>query len=77
MFEHIIHRLAAAALVLLAVSFVTYLMLNAAPGDLALTLVGDSASAEQLTALRQELGLMSRSSSATCATWRASSCAAI
>jgi ABC-type dipeptide/oligopeptide/nickel transport system permease component len=57
MFEHIIHRLAAAALVLLAVSFVTYLMLNAAPGDLALTLVGDSASAEQLTALRQELGL--------------------
>ncbi len=32
MFEqHIIHRLAAAALVLLAVSFVTYLMLNAVP----------------------------------------------
>ena len=57
MFQHVIHRLAAAALVLLAVSFITYLMLNAAPGDLALTLIGDSASAEQLAALRQELGL--------------------
>ncbi len=57
MFQHLIHRLTAAALVLLAVSFVTYLMLNAAPGDLALTLVGESASETQLAELRQELGL--------------------
>ncbi len=57
MFQHLIQRLTAAALVLLAVSFVTYLMLNAAPGDLALTLVGESASEAQLAELRQELGL--------------------
>ena len=57
MLQHLIHRLAAAVLVLLAVSFVTYLMLNAAPGDLAMTVAGDSASEAQLAELRQKLGL--------------------
>jgi len=57
MLQHLIHRLAAAVLVLLAVSFVTYLMLNAAPGDLAVTIAGDSASEAQLAELRAELGL--------------------
>lgn len=57
MLSHIAHRLVASVLVVIAASFVTYVMLNAAPGDIALTLVGDSASAEQLQAVRQEYGL--------------------
>jgi ABC-type dipeptide/oligopeptide/nickel transport system permease component len=51
------HRLLASILVVLAASFVTYFMLNAAPGDIALTLAGDSGSEKQLHAIRAELGL--------------------
>ena len=57
MVPRILQRLAASLLVIIAASFVTYFMLNAAPGDIALTMVGDSASEEQLEAIRQELGL--------------------
>jgi ABC-type dipeptide/oligopeptide/nickel transport system permease component len=44
-------------LVLMVVSAVVFLMLDVAPGDAAETLVGDSASAEQMAALRREMGL--------------------
>ena len=57
MLTHIIHRLLAALLVIVAASFVTYTLLAAAPGDIAVTLVGDTASAEELDAIRQEYGL--------------------
>lgn len=57
MLTHIAHRLVASLLVILAASFVTYVMLNAAPGDVALTLVGDTASDEQLAEVRTQYGL--------------------
>lgn len=55
--KHLLYRLIGAVLVLLAVSFVTFVALATAPGDAALALAGDSASAEQLAALRADLGL--------------------
>jgi ABC-type dipeptide/oligopeptide/nickel transport system permease component len=57
MAKRLFYRLIGAALVLLAVSFVTFVALATAPGDAALALAGDSASAEQLDALRADLGL--------------------
>ncbi len=57
MLTHVAHRLLASVFVVLAASFVTYFMLNAAPGDVALTLVGESASQAQLDAVRSEYGL--------------------
>lgn len=57
MTKHLLRRLAGMVLVLLAVSFITYAALAAAPGDTAAALVGDSASAEQLAVLRQQMGL--------------------
>ena len=44
-------------LVLLAVSFIIFVALDVTPGDAAQGLVGDSASQEQLDALRSEMGL--------------------
>lgn len=57
MIHHLLRRLAGMALVLLAVTFVTFVALAAAPGDAAGAMVGDSASAEQMALLRQSLGL--------------------
>lgn len=54
---HLARRLAGSAFVLLAVSFITFVALTAAPGDAAQAMVGDSASAEQIEVLRQSLGL--------------------
>lgn len=55
--RHLLYRLIGAALVLLAVSFITYVALAWTPGDAAQALAGESASAEQLDALRAQLGL--------------------
>ena len=61
MLTHMAQRLAASVFVVLAASFVTYFMFNAAPGDVALTMVGESASEEQLEAVRRSTGLTSPS----------------
>jgi peptide/nickel transport system permease protein len=57
MIRHLLRRLGGTLLVLLTVSFVTFVALSATPGDAAEALVGDSASQEQLDALRHEMGL--------------------
>ncbi|MGE5601919.1 MAG: ABC transporter permease [Nitrososphaerales archaeon] len=57
MARHLAYRLIGAALVLLAVSFVTFVALTWTPGDAAQALAGESASIEQLDELRAELGL--------------------
>lgn len=53
----LLKRIGGAAAVMLAVSFLTFVLLGLAPGDAAHTLVGDTASAEQIAALRQSMGL--------------------
>lgn len=57
MAQHLLRRLIGAGLVLLAVSFITFLALATAPGDAATALVGDTASQEQLALVRQSMGL--------------------
>lgn len=57
MARRLLYRLIGAALVLLAVSFVTFAALMWTPGDAAQALAGESASAEQIGALRAQLGL--------------------
>lgn len=57
MMTRIARRLAGSLLVLLIASLVAFAILDAAPGDAALRLVGDTASQAQLDALRAELGL--------------------
>lgn len=57
MSKHVLRRLAGSLLVLLAVSFLIFAALDVVPGDAAQAMVGDSASQEQLDALRDELGL--------------------
>jgi ABC-type dipeptide/oligopeptide/nickel transport system permease component len=57
MVVHLVHRLAGALLVLLAVSAITFFLLSAAPGDAASTLAGETASQAQMAALRAGLGL--------------------
>ncbi len=57
MLVHLIQRLLGALVVLLAVSAITFFLLSAAPGDAATTLAGDTASNEQMAALRAQLGL--------------------
>ncbi len=54
---HLVRRLLGAALVLLAVTAVTFFSLTAAPGDAAAGLIGETASPEQLARFRAELGL--------------------
>jgi ABC-type dipeptide/oligopeptide/nickel transport system permease component len=46
-----------AALVMIAISFITFVLLDSTPGDAADSLIGEVASEEQLDALRTELGL--------------------
>ncbi len=57
MTTYIAHRVAGSLTVLLAVSLVVFVALGATPGDVALAMAGDSASAAQIEALRAELGL--------------------
>jgi len=57
MTRHLLRRLTGSLLVLLALSFVIFAALDVIPGDAAEAMVGDSASQEQLDALRHELGL--------------------
>ncbi|MCO6451959.1 MAG: ABC transporter permease [Caldilineales bacterium] len=52
-----IRRIGGAILVTIFVSFVAFVLLDMTPGDAADTLVGDFASADQLAAVRSELGL--------------------
>ncbi|MBP1467877.1 ABC transporter permease [Candidatus Chloroploca sp. M-50] len=57
MLRFLVRRLLGAFAVLLAVSFFTFVMLELAPGDAADTLVGETASAEQMAAIRSSMGL--------------------
>ena len=57
MFYHFVRRAAGLLLALLVVSMLIFVLLDHTPGDAAETLVGDSASAEQLESLRHEMGL--------------------
>ena len=50
-------RLSSALLTLLAVSVVTFVALTTVPGDAAQSVAGESASRQQLTELRREMGL--------------------
>src|SRR4051812_44192371 len=53
----LLRRLAHVVPVLLIVSFGTMLLVNLAPGDPAYTILGESATAEQVKALHEQLGL--------------------
>lgn len=57
MLRFLARRLVGAVLVLLAVSFFTFVLLELAPGDVADTLIGETATSAQLTELRGQLGL--------------------
>jgi ABC-type dipeptide/oligopeptide/nickel transport system permease component len=57
MTRHLLRRLGGTLLVLLAVSFIIFAALDVIPGDAAEAMVGESASQEQLDALRHEMGL--------------------
>lgn len=57
MARHLLRRLGGTILVLFAVSFIIFAALDVTPGDAAQGLVGESASQEQLDALRHEMGL--------------------
>lgn len=57
MLGYIIKRIGGAALVLIAVSALVFVLLDTVPGDAADTLAGDTASAERVAELRHELGL--------------------
>jgi peptide/nickel transport system permease protein len=57
MTRHLLRRLVGTLIVLLVVSFVIFAALDTIPGDAAEAMVGESASQEQLDALRHELGL--------------------
>jgi len=57
MFQFLLRRLAGAVVVLGVVSFLTFALLDLAPGDAADTLVGEYASAVQLATVRHEMGL--------------------
>ncbi len=54
---YLLRRLAGAVVVLAAVSLAVFVALTYVPGDAADSLLGESASAGQLAALRQEMGL--------------------
>jgi ABC-type dipeptide/oligopeptide/nickel transport system permease component len=56
-FGYLLRRLAGAVLVLTAVTLLTFLLLDQAPGDAATALVGESASAEGLAQVRHSMGL--------------------
>lgn len=57
MARYLAQRLASGVIVLLFTGLVTFVLLDQTPGDAAQTLAGESATAEQMAALRAELGL--------------------
>lgn len=57
MIQRIIRRVMSMILVMLMTSFIAFLILEGLPGDAATTLVGESASAEQIQTLRRQMGL--------------------
>ena len=57
MLHFLLRRLAGTVIVLAVVSFLTFALLDLAPGDAADTMVGEYASAAQLATVRCELGL--------------------
>jgi ABC-type dipeptide/oligopeptide/nickel transport system permease component len=57
MLRFLANRVLGAALVMLAVSFITFVLVDLAPGDAADLLAGDVATAEERAALRSALGL--------------------
>lgn len=57
MLRFLANRALGAALVMLAVSFITFVLVDLAPGDAADLLAGESATAEERAAVRSDLGL--------------------
>lgn len=57
MVNYISKRLAQMIVIILLVSFVTFLLLQLIPGDVAIALLGDGASSEDYQQLREKLGL--------------------
>lgn len=57
MSRQLVQRLLGASIALLAATLITFVVLDAAPGDAAASLVGESASVAQLQILRTQLGL--------------------
>lgn len=57
MYKYILKRLMLLLLVILGVSFLVFFILDLAPGDAALQILGEDASEEALEALREEMGL--------------------
>jgi len=57
MYAYVLHRLIAALPVLLVVALFVFLLLHITPGDPAIVIAGDLASAEELERIRQQLGL--------------------
>ncbi len=55
--QHLVRRLAGTLATLVVVTLITFIALDAAPGDAASALIGESASAAQLQALRAQMGL--------------------
>ncbi|WP_188673670.1 ABC transporter permease [Subtercola lobariae] len=53
----LLRRLAVSIPLLFAVSFLTFLLVSLTPGDAAYTVLGSSATPDQLAALRQQMGL--------------------
>lgn len=57
MISYVIRRLVALVLLLLAITFLAFLLLKALPGDPALSLVGERASPETIEKIRKDIGL--------------------
>ncbi|MCC6303909.1 MAG: ABC transporter permease [Rhodobacteraceae bacterium] len=57
MVNFVVRRLAFMVVILVGVSFLTFLIVNVLPGDVATTILGDFASPEQVEALRERLDL--------------------
>lgn len=57
MHKYIIKRLLLLIVVALGISFVIFCTMEMAPGDLAMTILGEDATIEEIEALREELGL--------------------
>jgi peptide/nickel transport system permease protein len=55
--QYVVHRLIQLVIVLFGVSVVVFVTMHLLPGDVAQLLLGDHATAEQLTRLRAQLGL--------------------
>lgn len=57
MYKYIIKRILQLFLVVIGVSFFIYVIMDFAPGDIVLTILGEEATQEEYLAMRQELGL--------------------